>query len=270
MNQPKSFWCQILCCTQGINCADPKCYKELLRRSKLSEKIYPLNVISDGEKYYQLCQPFAPVIRSAGRGELVSSEWTSVDGIVAQIVLCSQLAKSCFRGSPEAYAYTERSVSLSKELHRLAASLLKSSSTSVENTKDYKRLRNSFASMSILAATYSSPAVSSSSNPQPTSRSSRKSSTVSTARTRTTSAGSQKSLGSLRLNPPDCITLCSSSSCCVSSSRGDGDPSVAQSSISRSPSSGSISTVSIDDQLAADELESIVEGGEEYEVQDFF
>lgn len=255
---------------QGINCADPKCYKELLRRAKLSEKIYPLNLINDGDNYYQLCQPFAPVIRAAGRSELVSSEWTSVDGIVAQIVLCSQLAKSCFRGSPEAYAYTEQSVSLSQQLHRLAASLLTSSSSSVQNTTDYKRLRNSFASMSILAATYSAPAVASPSIPQPTGRSSRKSSTVSTTRTRTTSAGSQRSLGSSRLNPPDCITVCSSSSCCVTSSRGDGDPSVAKSNIPPSSSDGSISTVSIDDQLAADELESIVEGGEEYEAHYLF
>lgn len=235
----------------GINCADPKSYKELLQRAKASGKMNTV-IKHGGENYHSLCQPFAPVIRAAGRKTLVSSpscDWSSVDGMVAQIVLCSHLARICFRGTPEAYAYNDVSVSLSQELHVLAASLLK-----VKTAKsDYKRLRKSFASMSILAATYSSG--SAKSGRGSSARSSSRRSRADVCGTRT--SGSQRSNRSQtsRMTPRDSITM--NSSCRSSSGH----------SLAESLSLESVSTVSLDEQI--DELEHIFEGDED-EKPEFF
>jgi uncharacterized protein (DUF924 family) len=65
----------------------------------------------------ELCEPFRDVIRAAGKAELAGPEWnSSVDGKVAQLILCDQLSRSAFRGSQEAFANDERSVSLAREL----------------------------------------------------------------------------------------------------------------------------------------------------------
>jgi uncharacterized protein (DUF924 family) len=61
-----------------------------------------------GPEYDKLCAPFAPVVREAGRGELVGDEWEgTVDGVVAQLVLCDQLSRNAFRGTSEAFEYDE-------------------------------------------------------------------------------------------------------------------------------------------------------------------
>ena len=53
------------------------------------------------------CQNFNDVVREAGTGgELIrSKEWDTVDGKVARIILCDQLARNCFRGTAQAFAY---------------------------------------------------------------------------------------------------------------------------------------------------------------------
>lgn len=63
---------------------------------------------SGGPMYDKLCQPFAPLIRKAGRSELVGDEWnSSVDGVMSQLLLCDQIARNVFRGTQEAFAYDE-------------------------------------------------------------------------------------------------------------------------------------------------------------------
>jgi uncharacterized protein (DUF924 family) len=67
-----------------------------------------------GEEYDRLCQPLRDTIRAAGKGLL---DWNdSVDGLMGQLVLCDQLSRNCFRGTPEAFAYDDRAVSLARQL----------------------------------------------------------------------------------------------------------------------------------------------------------
>jgi len=70
-----------------------------------------------GDAYDALCQPFSETVRAAGARKLPSSEWdSSVDGLVAQLLLTDQLARNIFRGSDEAFAYEDVSLSLARQL----------------------------------------------------------------------------------------------------------------------------------------------------------
>jgi len=70
-----------------------------------------------GDTYDALCQPFAETVRAAGARKLPSSEWdSSVNGLVAQMLLTDQLARNIFRGSDEAFAYEEVSLGLARQL----------------------------------------------------------------------------------------------------------------------------------------------------------
>lgn len=65
----------------------------------------------------KLCQPFSDVVRAAGHGKLTGIDWNhSVDGKMAQLILCDQLSRSAFRGLPEAFEYDERSLVLARIL----------------------------------------------------------------------------------------------------------------------------------------------------------
>lgn len=66
---------------------------------------------SGGPDYDALCAPFAPAVRKAGRRELTGREWeATVDGAVAQLVLCDQLSRNAFRGQREAFQYDDVAV----------------------------------------------------------------------------------------------------------------------------------------------------------------
>ena len=56
-------------------------------------------------EFDQKCCVFIETIRALGRGELASPEWSTTDGLLAQIILTDQLARNCFRGTQEAFAY---------------------------------------------------------------------------------------------------------------------------------------------------------------------
>ena len=67
--------------------------------------------------YDKLCMPFAHLIRQSGKRELLSPEWEStVDGQLAQLILCDQLSRNCFRGTDEAYAYDEAALQYARRL----------------------------------------------------------------------------------------------------------------------------------------------------------
>jgi hypothetical protein len=189
-----------------------------------------------GDQYHALCQPFSPVVRAAGKKELVSSldcDWESVDGIVARIVLCSQMARSCFPGQGEAYAYSDVSVELTQQLQQMAQETIHDSNASKTNS-DYRKLKKSFASMTILASLYTSAKKESPSDsffsPSP----------ALTPRSKTGGGGS----ASTSSKPPASITL---PSC------GSG---------SHSPSVNSLSDLD-DDMGDSGELNSILEAPEE-------
>lgn len=71
-------------------------------------------------KYDELCRNFSPVIRKAGNHQLDSTEWTSIHGKMATLLLCDQLSRNCFRGTKEAFQYDPVALKLSKELIQLA------------------------------------------------------------------------------------------------------------------------------------------------------
>jgi uncharacterized protein (DUF924 family) len=78
----------------------------------------------------ELCQPFRDVVRAAGQEKLVGPDWnSSIDGKVAQLVLCDQLARGIFRGSQEAFEYDEQSLKLAR---LLCDNLLKDEKTLIE------------------------------------------------------------------------------------------------------------------------------------------
>jgi uncharacterized protein (DUF924 family) len=69
--------------------------------------------------YDALCQKsFQELVREAGTRKLLQEEeWNStVDGMVAQLILCDQLSRNCFRGTEEAFAYDDTSLFLAKSL----------------------------------------------------------------------------------------------------------------------------------------------------------
>mmetsp|Transcript_18944 Transcript_18944/g.44091 ORF Transcript_18944/g.44091 Transcript_18944/m.44091 type:complete len:224 (-) Transcript_18944:124-795(-) len=69
------------------------------------------------EDFDALFEAFVPVIRDAAAGKLPSDPWeTTVNGLLAQVLLADQFARNAFRGTPEAYAYDAFALSKSKRL----------------------------------------------------------------------------------------------------------------------------------------------------------
>jgi uncharacterized protein (DUF924 family) len=68
-------------------------------------------------EYDKLCQPFAAVIRDCGEKRLPDRPWnTCVDGKMAQLILCDQLSRNCFRGTDDAYAYDDTAIDIARFL----------------------------------------------------------------------------------------------------------------------------------------------------------
>ena len=72
---------------------------------------------SGNEDYDALCQKsFSSLVREAGTKQL-KGEWEStVNGKLAQLILCDQLSRNAFRGTDEAFAYDETSLEVAKLL----------------------------------------------------------------------------------------------------------------------------------------------------------
>mmetsp|Transcript_47372 Transcript_47372/g.76342 ORF Transcript_47372/g.76342 Transcript_47372/m.76342 type:complete len:233 (-) Transcript_47372:66-764(-) len=70
------------------------------------------------------CQVFAEFVRKCGRGELSDPIWDTPDGLYAQVLLCDQLSRNCFRGTDEAFAYDSKGSEIARKLvaneHHLA------------------------------------------------------------------------------------------------------------------------------------------------------
>mmetsp|Transcript_5160 Transcript_5160/g.9813 ORF Transcript_5160/g.9813 Transcript_5160/m.9813 type:complete len:250 (+) Transcript_5160:145-894(+) len=85
------------------------------------------------EHFDKLCTSFSSVVRDAGKREFTSNRqqdapadddncWDSVNGKLAQLILCDQLARNCFRGTDEAFAYDHYSLEIAKDLASIALS----------------------------------------------------------------------------------------------------------------------------------------------------
>mmetsp|Transcript_43422 Transcript_43422/g.99496 ORF Transcript_43422/g.99496 Transcript_43422/m.99496 type:complete len:251 (+) Transcript_43422:76-828(+) len=87
----------------GCDTSDPECRKRLSTDEGVSDL---LSVWFEcGADLDDLAQPFAPVIKEAKAGTLVEPEWQTIEGKVAKVLLCDQLSRSAFRGTPEAFEY---------------------------------------------------------------------------------------------------------------------------------------------------------------------
>jgi uncharacterized protein (DUF924 family) len=73
-----------------------------------------------GAEYDALCQHFTEAVRAAGRNEFVPTrqqqEILFVDDVMAQLVLCDQLARNIFRGMSEAFQYEEPALTACRAL----------------------------------------------------------------------------------------------------------------------------------------------------------
>jgi uncharacterized protein (DUF924 family) len=97
-------------------------HKELMRDGV--EVVQRMNSIWFGgtnTQYDTVCrESFADVIRDAGKENL---NWNdSIDGLVAQLVLCDQISRNAFRGTNEAFSYDERATSIASTLMKSAVS----------------------------------------------------------------------------------------------------------------------------------------------------
>lgn len=106
----------------GVNYNDPDGkYKEVMRDGV--QVVKRMNDIwFKGDKRYDLfCrEPFADVIRDAGMGRL---QWNdSIDGLMAQLVLCDQISRNAFRSTDEAFAFDDRAFIVADELMKSAVS----------------------------------------------------------------------------------------------------------------------------------------------------
>jgi uncharacterized protein (DUF924 family) len=89
-------------------------YKEELRDGRsIIERMNPI-WFGGGPEVDKQCQSFAEVIRQAGTKQL---DWNdSVDGLMAQVLLCDQLSRNAFRGTNEAFAYDETAIGIAKTM----------------------------------------------------------------------------------------------------------------------------------------------------------
>lgn len=69
------------------------------------------------EDYDKLCQAFGPAIRDCGAGVLPKDPWeVTVEGQMAQLILCDQLSRNAFRGTDEAFAFDASALKAARTL----------------------------------------------------------------------------------------------------------------------------------------------------------
>lgn len=95
---------------------DPS-HTEIMKSGSEMQAMFPY-WYGGAKEYDLLCQDFRDAIRSSGKGELDDQEeWQStVDGKMAQIILCDQLSRNAFRGQEEAFAFDEKGLDVAREL----------------------------------------------------------------------------------------------------------------------------------------------------------
>lgn len=115
-------------------------------------------------EYDKLCQNFSPIVRKAGQGLLDSEEeWQTMDGKVSRIILCDQLARNCFRGTPEAFAYDNVARDIARDLTTEFLSSISADDFSKNlknddnevNDNDYNKMNPTFAIFCVLSMMHS-------------------------------------------------------------------------------------------------------------------
>lgn len=104
----------------GVDYNDPLQIDAGMRKGGCMKEMTPF-WYGGHKDYDHLCKKhFADIVRSVGGGSSNSNEeeeWnTTVDGKIAQLILCDQLSRNCFRGTEEAFAYDHRAHEISCDL----------------------------------------------------------------------------------------------------------------------------------------------------------
>jgi len=64
------------------------------------------------------CMPYVDLIHAAGSNKLSNEkEWQTADGLYAQMILCDQFTRNCFRGTSEAFQYDHIGVEFVKKIY---------------------------------------------------------------------------------------------------------------------------------------------------------
>jgi len=115
------------------NASSPSSIKTEFEQGDFLIKMAPYWFMGPKE-YDQLCKPFSNVIRESGKFELVhDEEWhATVNGQLAQLILCDQLSRNCFRGTDEAYAYDDAALQFARRLTH--GCILPTTTTLVQNS----------------------------------------------------------------------------------------------------------------------------------------
>lgn len=107
--------------------------KEVLKTGSFITDMEPFWFVGN-QQFDTLCNSFSSVVRDAGKKELISNRhretplndgvscWDSVNGKVSRLILCDQLARNCFRGTDEAFAYDHVALEIAKDLALIALS----------------------------------------------------------------------------------------------------------------------------------------------------
>lgn len=100
----------------GVDYRDPQ---DIARGMRTGQSVFDMRGFwfSAGAPFDEVCLPFRDLVRAAGAGKLAGPEWNeTVDGKLAQLLLCDQLSRNIFRGSQEAFASDATSLKLARVL----------------------------------------------------------------------------------------------------------------------------------------------------------
>jgi uncharacterized protein (DUF924 family) len=105
--------------------------KEILKTGSFLKEMQSFWFVGN-DQYDDLCKTFSSVVRDAGKKQLTTpntfinkeqdADWDSVNGKLSQLILCDQLARNCFRGTDEAFAYDHVALDIPKDLATVALS----------------------------------------------------------------------------------------------------------------------------------------------------
>mmetsp|Transcript_21806 Transcript_21806/g.60623 ORF Transcript_21806/g.60623 Transcript_21806/m.60623 type:complete len:298 (-) Transcript_21806:3235-4128(-) len=128
----------------GVDYADPEDIHDKLTLGKALPEMSAF-WFAGGPDYDVSCQAFQEMTRQAGQYKLLStsnpevpSDWfATVDGLTAQLILCDQLSRNAFRGTPEAFAYDDAAL---KFAHMLTQHILSNGKDQTDEPSDKEDL----------------------------------------------------------------------------------------------------------------------------------
>lgn len=98
---------EFLACFFGVDYSNEKDMRELMTEGRITQTM-PALWFGGPPEYDEMCQSLRDLAHQAGRGELPNDPWfTTVEGRMAQMLLCDQVTRNAHRGTKEAFQYDE-------------------------------------------------------------------------------------------------------------------------------------------------------------------